>query len=647
MSRFYSILGWTLFSVLNAVLGYFLIIPGHLSVDEGIYHLMAFGYQQGDGSEIWNGWTEFPTTELRILKTFPLIEGNGRLVSQYPQFGTWLSNPLYTVFGYLGLFYTNLLVFPILVFCTHQLGKRMGNTDRAGLIACTLLVFGTFVWDYALAAWPHMLATTIGIGALTLFLNALDGGKYRAPLFVLSGFLIVLSCGVRVDNAFVLASMLCIGACRPPKDWKYVFLFGLACLPLLVVMGWINFEKWGSWNPFSYGPRANITRTTFDPKIILFFTGLIGFRLLFLHPSIQRFARRNWLQLLSSCFLSITLLTVSVWGEQIRTIAHGAFTLLVDLRYLPEKSELAMVRSPTGAVLYLFSFKKSLLQSLPFLPLLLFSPFLAKNKLRLWLSLGILPTGLLLYLGRTHWHGGLCLNQRYFLSCLPLFAAMTVPTLERLLVTERISNIRWMMLGGVIAIALFLIGVVESQDSYLLSELFFLQGPLYLGIGCFVLTGLRLWTPLPFHQATLVVIGITIAWGGLTGVLYDSTRQRAERQINLDRGLKLGSHLEDDSVVFLRNPGPGFQLIERDQIRIALPFQDNFEDFSTLVSFHLNQERPVYLFLSARDLNNWSKSKVAKGLGTTTIANIDHLYLKQIKWRATIKNTSTPKIESK
>ena len=59
--------------------------------------------------------------------------------------------------------------------------------------------------------------------------------------------------------------------------------------------------------------------------------------------------------------LIVTVVAMLPMGEQIRTIAHGALTLVVDLRHLPETGELALKRTPEDAVMYISSFKKSLL----------------------------------------------------------------------------------------------------------------------------------------------------------------------------------------------------------------------------------------------------------------------------------------------
>jgi hypothetical protein len=36
------------------------------------------------------------------------------------------------------------------------------------------------------------------------------------------------------------------------------------------------------------------------------------------------------------------------------------------------------------------------------------------------------------------------------------------------------------------------------------------------------------------------------------------------------------------------------ELMEKDRVRIANPFQDNFADFLKILTFHLNSGRPVY-----------------------------------------------------
>jgi len=57
-------------------------VPGHLSVDEGIYHFMSQSPARSGSLAIWNGYDEFPSPELALLVGRP---HDGLLMPQYPR----------------------------------------------------------------------------------------------------------------------------------------------------------------------------------------------------------------------------------------------------------------------------------------------------------------------------------------------------------------------------------------------------------------------------------------------------------------------------------------------------------------------------------------------------------------------------------
>ena len=67
-----------------------LIFPagGHISVDEGVYHMMAQSFSSAGRLSVWNGYEEYPSAEL----TLPMLRAHGgQLFPQYPPFATVLA----------------------------------------------------------------------------------------------------------------------------------------------------------------------------------------------------------------------------------------------------------------------------------------------------------------------------------------------------------------------------------------------------------------------------------------------------------------------------------------------------------------------------------------------------------------------------
>jgi hypothetical protein len=77
-----------------------LVVPGHLSIDEGTYHLMVASLARGDGLGAGNGYPELRSEELRFAS---LAVHDGRLVPLPPPFHAVLALPWYAAGGYRGL----------------------------------------------------------------------------------------------------------------------------------------------------------------------------------------------------------------------------------------------------------------------------------------------------------------------------------------------------------------------------------------------------------------------------------------------------------------------------------------------------------------------------------------------------------------
>jgi hypothetical protein len=91
---------------------------------------------------------------------------------------------------------------------------------------------------------------------------------------------------------------------------------------------------------------------------------------------------------------------------------------------------------------------------------------------------------------------------------------------------------------------------------------------------------------------------LATVWAGSVVFFYDYPLQRARRVQNHDVAARVGQAISDDSIIFVLSPDAFFGLIERPKVRIAVPTQDRFRGFHKLVTWHLDQGRPVYASLT-------------------------------------------------
>ena len=66
------------------------------------------------------------------------------------------------------------------------------------------------------------------------------------------------------------------------------------------------------------------------------------------------------------------------------------------------------------------------------------------------------------------------------------------------------------------------------------------------------------------------------------------------RAFNLDLSDRALASVDEKSIVFTTHPDPYCGLLESDDVYLALPLRDRFEDFRPLIDFYLARDRAVY-----------------------------------------------------
>jgi hypothetical protein len=592
----------------------FFTSPGYLSVDEGAYHMMAKNIVNGSGFEIWNGYREFPSKE---LIAGALVVAKDRLVAVPPELFSLVAAPFYFIFGYQGLFVLNAVAFLGVLLLTHKVALKLFGDSRLALNACLILGLTTYLWDYSQAAWPHATSTFFIIAAFYAMGLAFYSEKHSGSMIrwsFLAGLLGGLAPGIRLDAAFAIPALLIPPIFARPPRWKSVFATGLGLLPGIIALSLINHRKFGTFSPFSYGREGFRVTGSVLPYLPLIATGililLIGW--IVSRKSVRDYLRRKEILIMAvTAGCAVAIFSIPQARAFMERLADGAAQLLIDFRFRAlEIVERGLGRTSTGGFVYIGGFKKSLLQSCPYIVVLLIPLVRIFQKARDAKAISLLlivPACFLGVYSYFAWHGGLCLNLRYLVPTLPFAAILAAYAWRELKFTPSRS---WWLIGFFVfmaAVIILTLGLDPASDDGGNHEFFILSLPLLIaGILAFlavmVLLGeYRRFAPKQIaglRKIAATVFMTAMVWAGSVVFFYDYPLERARRVQNHDVAARVGQVISDDSIIFVLGPDAYFGLIERPRVRIAMPTQDKFRDFHKLVDWHLDQGRPVYASLT-------------------------------------------------
>ena len=179
----------------------FLNQPGHISVDESVYHLMTRSFAESGSLALLNGYEEFPSREL----VFPVARPHdGLLFPQYPYLYPVLAAPFYLALGYQGLFLLNAFAFLGVVWLCYGTCQLLFKDRDLSLNACLVLVLATYAWEYSQAAWPHAVSMLCIAGAFYLTVSALQAAAVARALALAfaAGLVVGFGTGVRMEVIF-------------------------------------------------------------------------------------------------------------------------------------------------------------------------------------------------------------------------------------------------------------------------------------------------------------------------------------------------------------------------------------------------------------------------------------------------------------
>ncbi len=292
--------------------------------------------------------------------------------------------------------------------------------------------------------------------------------------------------------------------------------------------------------------------------------------------------------------------------EIVGRVLRDGYVSAVDIRALPADLIVSQ-RSSGGGVLYIGAHKKALLQSLPYLGLLLVPLMRMARPDKDFFALALLfitPMAVVFFYACSfpfHDVGGLCLNTRYFLLALPftsILCAYAVKDLRnRWGMPLRFPIIAFIALA---AAAIYFWLTQDARGSMTALEYPMLVVPLWMAVGLAALITLGValrseWSKSIRVMAWVLLI-MTMTWAGLVAFSYDYRAHRYARAVHLFYGESIFKFIPADSILFSDNKSfaASTKVIEKERVRMGFPSEDGFKDFPRLLEFQLRSGRRAF-----------------------------------------------------
>lgn len=582
--------------------GYLTAVPGPFSMDEVTYVLSARSMTLGYGIEVWNGYEEFPSPALAPVWLKPV---DGRLVSQYPDFYLLFAYPAFLLLGLRGLMLVNVLAYVLVCGLIWSLAAHRFGTWVAG-VALALFTFASFAWEYAVGAWPHMVSALFVLAPLVLVDRLLDvpAAGRRVRMALAAGLVAGVGVGIRLDVAFALAALAGGLMLQRKALWREAVALLAGALPPLVALALLNYAKFGLATPFTYGPSFGIAVGVAPYLPLAAAVGVAGLMIwLATRPAISARLRPAPVGVLVTIGL-IVVLTVPASRATIVQAARGFGEMLVETRIRPiETYEVAWPRGADGSIIYFGSLKKALLQSCPWLPLIVLPLVGARgnrqllDRLILWMTV---PVAFAVPYSVFAWDAGLCLNQRYLVPALPVLAILGALGIDGLR-ARRSVPLGWLCAGVLAAVATGLVASEVTGFSLRAQSALLLSAPVavasLLAIALATVPRLQRSPLAPASSAAVaLVLGLALGLAACSCLLYDLRRTLDLRGRYVAFGAAVQPYVGNDALLLSDPPelltaaiGP------RSRLRLAITAGLSDAEITDLVRFFAGRGMPVVI----------------------------------------------------
>lgn len=553
-----------------------LMVPGVFTVDEN--HTVAWLASLRAGRVTLPGTDGLPRSgELHFFDPVPLGRAAFSVASVVPP----LHGPLALVFSYLGwtgLILLNLVAWMATTGLVYVMARRSGAGPTAAAVGALAFALSGFSLEYAIGVWPHALAAGLCLGCFVL---ALEAARDRPNWALGAGLLGGLAIGVRYQNVVfaALVGVVLLVVSSPRRRVRSVASYAAGLVPPLVACSVFNHLRLGSWNPISKG----------------------------------------------SGYVKLNALAGDTSAQPLRAIGAQ----VVDFSWqahLPYWEEMGGRWSQTGALLLSTAVKKALLQSAPWMLLVLVALVFAWRKREpagpdrritravAWISAGVL---LLFALAGIRRYDGWCSNSRYLLELMPLGALVLALVVER-------QHLSWRRLAtGAGAGALLTLYPLTLSPASPIRQHALLHVPLLLAAACAVMFVVAMrWSNA--RAALALTLGAALGWGAAVHVGDDLMSARALREKNLAKLRSVSTLMPDGPVAIFAHGAAalGPLLLERDVV-IADTAVDDGHDASAIADALLQAHRQVFAVLP--NMPDGERRALLDGRAVTPVGTSDSL----------------------
>jgi hypothetical protein len=571
----------------------FWAVPGVFSVDGLTYQAMIDAFARNASLFVENGYDYHPSPALTLEL---LVVSDDRLAPQYP--GGWgiLAAPAYLAGGLRGVILINAVASALTLPMIWLAAQALFGDRRIAGTAAVIYALATFAVDYALGVWPHGVVTflvTAGFAAVATGWRGTAGQELRGLL--VCGLAIGLAINIRVDAILAVAGIgaWAMGVARRPYLGAAMLVLGL--LPGLAAAAAINYAKFGSLSPITYGRSGGATSIGHYAQFLPI-VAPAGFAVLALGSKRVRAAvfRPPALAVVLAGILVAILLVSPLRAIALR-IAQGFYVLMIDFQAHPIPGRGLSVMDD-GTIRMFGLSKKALLQSLPYaasvivlLPRLIRGPDRAALALcAVFILFFIAPFAI------STWHGGSGNNMRYFLNFVPVLSILSAVALRD------IANVPGLRPAFAAIAEIALLSVVFAYVAWRGFSLGFafentLPTAIELGIAILAVVFLISRSGVRAAAASalrgLVVLGLITAF--VSAWLFDLQINQNERRLSVTMA-ELASDLPEDAlVVTFITSDAGFRLNRPPAITAKADYAArNFD--AGLVARAFADGRPVY-----------------------------------------------------
>lgn len=606
----------------------FAVVPGHLVSDEGLYHQMSRALADGHPFTVWTGYEEYPSRE--FYHWLHKISPDGQVLSQYPYLYPYLAWPFYQVAGFRGLFILNALAFVGVCGLTFATARRFYRDPRIAADAVIVMTVATYAWQYGHAAWSQMFAAAFVMGALYLAIRGLQSDRLRpACLFAAgSGLAVGFGSGIRLDVLFVTLALVApfVFAWRP--RWREALCIVAGLAPGIALLSLTNHVKFGTFNPFSYGVSSGgMAVSGYVPLLTL------GAVVLATGWAVTR--RGIWIWLAGrrlpalaggTAAALLAALVVPQIGSLAVSMLDGLWQLIVDFRLRDASlGGPALTRGPAGSIMYNGVVKKSLLQSLPWLPVLALPVIEAWREPERRPLLAVVTLAVAGFVGvysYRAWHGGYAFNLRYFVPLLPLFAVYGARGAHILADAVGVSRAKHIA-TAVLATSLWLFLLYRDPEIEA-TEAVTLNLPLALAFLLTIVLAFRAFSVRRLSGIARTVLMVCFAWSAVIALANDFLKTYVVRLYHAETSAVLLQNMPPDSIVFAMYHQSFFALTDVPKARAAFVDRDDFRDFRPLLDFHMAAGRPAFAFFTDENWDLVREGGRLDGVSASFIAEVTH-----------------------